>query len=161
MLLYFLRHGQAGHHYPSDFDRELTDEGKHASKNVGKFCALMGIHFTHALVSPLVRAQQTAHAVLKKVADVPVTNTEHLTPESDPRNLLELLRSYPHDSRILLVTHEPFVSACISTLISGNEAAHVAMKTTSFACIETHGALVKGGGKLRWLLTPDMVEKLV
>jgi phosphohistidine phosphatase len=161
MVLYFLRHGQAGHNYASDFERELTDEGKHASKNVGKFCAVMGIHFTHALVSPLVRAQQTAHAVLKKVAEVPVTETEYLTPESDPRNLLELLRTYPHDSRILLVTHEPFVSSCISSLISSNEIAHVVMKTASFACIETHGTMARGGGRLRWLLTSDMLEKLV
>ncbi|MFA6437944.1 MAG: phosphohistidine phosphatase SixA [Bacteriovoracaceae bacterium] len=161
MVLYFLRHGQAGHHYATDFERELTDEGKHASKNVGKFCAAMNIHFTHALVSPLIRAQQTAHGVLKKVADVPLTETEHLTPESDPRNLLELLRTFPNDSRVLLVTHEPFVSTCISTLISGSEVAHIVMKTTSFACVETHGIPVKGSGKLRWLLTPDMLENLI
>lgn len=161
MLLYFLRHGQAGHNYATDFERELTDDGKHASKNVGKFCASMNIHFTHALVSPLIRAQQTAHAVLKKVADVPLTETEFLTPESDPRNLFELLRTYPHDSRILLVTHEPFVSLCISALISGNETSHVVMKTTSFACIETHGTVVRGSGKLRWLVKSDMLEKMI
>lgn len=161
MILYFLRHGQAGHNYPTDFERELTDEGKHASKNVGKFCAAMNIHFTHALVSPLVRAQQTAHAVLKKVAEVPLTECEYLTPDSDPRNLIEMLRSFPGDSRILLVTHEPFVSACISSLISGSETVHVVMKTTSFACVETHGVVVRGSGKLRWLLTPDMIEKLI
>lgn len=160
MLLYFLRHGQAGHHYSSDAERELTDEGKHASKNVGRFCDEMHIHFTHAYTSPLVRAKQTAHHVLKKVSHVLLEETEHLTPESDPRNLIDLLKTLPHDSRVLLVTHEPFVSSCISELISGSASVHVAMKTSSFACIETTGAPVRGGGKLRWLVTPDMLQIL-
>jgi len=159
MILYFLRHGQAGHNYPTDFERELTEEGKHASKIVGKFCAVMHIHLTHAFTSPLVRAQQTAHGVLKKLPEISLSETEHLTPDADPRNLLEMLRHLPNDSRILLVTHEPFVTACISKLISGSEASQVMMKTTSLACIETHGTLVKGSGKLRWLLTPDIMEK--
>ncbi|MFA6468488.1 MAG: phosphohistidine phosphatase SixA [Bacteroidota bacterium] len=161
MVLYFLRHGQAGHDFPTDFERELTEEGKHASKIVGKFCSELHIHLTHAFASPLVRAQQTAHAVLKKLPEITLSESEHLTPDADPRNLLELLRTLPNDSRVLLVTHEPFVTACISKLISGSEATHVIMKTTSLACIETHGSLVKGCGKLRWLLTPDIMEKSV
>jgi phosphohistidine phosphatase len=161
MLLYFVRHGEAGHHYDTDFERELTNDGKHESSNVGKFCAEMNIHFSHALVSPLIRAKQTAHAVLKKLPEVSLVETDHLTPESDPKNLIELLRSYSNDSRILLVTHEPFVSTCISSLISGTESAHVVMKTATIACVETSGAPSRGNGRLRWIVTPQIINHLL
>lgn len=161
MILFFLRHGEAGHHYETDFERELTNDGKHASTNVGKFCAKMNIHFTHALVSPLVRAKQTAHAVLQKLPAVSLVETEHLTPESDPRNLFEFLRSYSNDSRILLVTHEPFVSTCLSSLISGTEGVNLVMKPATIVSVETTGAPSRGNGRLRWLVTPQIIEHLL
>ncbi|MFA5833873.1 MAG: phosphohistidine phosphatase SixA [Bacteroidota bacterium] len=161
MILFFLRHGEAGHHYNTDFERELTNDGKHAAANVGKFFTEMNMHFTHAFVSPLVRAQQTAQTVLQKLPPVVLTETKHLTPESDPRNLFELLRSYSNDSGILLVTHEPFVSTCISTLISGTENVNVVMKPTTLACVETTGAPSHGNGRLRWIVTPQIIEHLL
>lgn len=158
MILFFLRHGEAGHNFPSDVERELTDDGKRASKNVGKFCAEMNIRFTHALVSPLVRAKQTAHLVLKKLPEVSLAETEHLTPESDPKDLFELFRTFSHESKILLVTHEPFVSNCISVLISGAETTNVAIKTATFACIETSGAPSYGNGRLLWLINSNIIQ---
>ncbi len=158
MILFFLRHGEAGHNYRSDFERELTDDGKRASKNVGKFCAILNIRFTHALVSPLVRAKQTVHFVLKKLPETPLTETEHLTPESDPQNLFDLLSTYANESKILLVTHEPFVSNCISTLITQDEIANVSMKTSSIACIETIGAPSRGNGRLLWLVNSNIIQ---
>ncbi|MEI7906539.1 MAG: phosphohistidine phosphatase SixA [Bacteroidota bacterium] len=161
MTLFFLRHGEAGHHYNTDFERELTNDGKHASTNVGKFCAKTNIHFTHALVSPLIRAKQTAHAVLQKVPPVTLLETEHLIPETDPRNLFDFLRSYTNDSRILLVTHEPLISTIISTLISSTESLNVVMKPATIACVETSGIPSRGNGRLRWLITPQNIEHLL
>ena len=161
MMLFFLRHGQAGHNFPTDFERELTDEGKLASTNVGKFCAEMNIHFTQAFVSPLVRAKQTAKAVLKKLPEIKLIETEFLTPESDPENLFELLGAYSNDSKILLVTHEPFVSSCISTLIGGTETIHIVMKPATIACVETNGSPVRGKGTLRWHITPQILDHLL
>lgn len=160
MILYILRHGQAGTHSPSDFERELTAEGIASSHVIGMFCKNMSIHFTHAFVSPLVRAKQTAREVLKSVPDVALFESEHLTPEADPRNLLEQLKSYPNNSRILMVTHEPFASTLISTVISGTESVRVMMKTTSFACIETQGMPARGNGTVLWLITSEMIKHL-
>lgn len=158
MLLYLLRHGQAGNTAPTDFDRQLTAEGTRDSANVGTFLAGMNIRCTHAFVSPLVRAQQTLRAVLAALPDVPVETTEYLTPESDPRNILEFLRTLPAESSVLLVTHEPFVSACISVLISSSETALVSMKPATIACIETRGIPARGSGTLRWLLPPETLR---
>ncbi len=147
--------------FPSDFERELTDDGERASRNVGKFCAKTNIHFTDAFVSPLVRAKQTAQLVLNELPKVKLEKTEFLTPDADPKKLFTLLKSFPSDSRILLVTHEPFASACISTLISGTEAANVVMKKTNFACVETNGVPSRGNGRLLWLLTSNIIQQVI
>lgn len=161
MILYFLRHGQAGHNYPTDSERELTDEGKHASKKVGKFCTAMQIHFTHAMASPLIRALQTAQAVLQKLPDLELIETEHLTPDTDPRNLFEHLRSFSNDSKILLVTHEPFVSRCVSILVSGSESVNLVVKPATLVCVDTTGTPSRGNGRLRWIITPQILDSVL
>ncbi len=161
MHLYLLRHGEAGHKAPSDFERELTTEGEQSAENVGKFCVDSLIHFTHVLSSPLHRAIQTARCVLRNLPDVSIEETEFLTPDSDPQNLLAHLRSFSMDSRILLVTHEPFVSSCISSIISGTEAVNIVMKPATFVFIETSGVPARGNGRLRWILPPSVIENLL
>ncbi len=161
MELYFLRHGEAGFNAPSDFERVLTVGGEQAALNIGKFCAESSVMFTRVLTSPLVRAKQTAHCVLQELPDTVIEECEFLTPDSDPRNLLVHLRSYTTDSRLLLVTHEPFVSTCISSLISGSETVNIQMKPATLVLIETSGVPARGNGRVRWILPPSVIEALL
>lgn len=160
MKIFILRHGEAGLNTGSDNDRMLTDAGEIASKNVGAFCKKSGLYFTHVLVSPITRARQTARFVMELLPSVPIEETEFLTPDSDPKNLFNHLRSFTNESRILCVTHEPFASACISTLISGTETTHIVMKPASFACVETVGVPSRGNGKLLWLMTSELIRSI-
>ena len=161
MTLYFLRHGEAGMNFPSDFERELTDSGKIASQQVGKFCKKLNIEFTHIFTSPLIRAKQTAQEIANNFPNITIEESEFLTPDCDPKNLYNFLHSFTSSSRILLVTHEPFVSTCISTLISGMEITNIIMKTTTLACIETHGSPIRGNGKLLWVIPSDIVQQMI
>lgn len=161
MKIFILRHGEAGPSTGSDFDRELTEAGEIASQNVGVFCKKSGISFTHTLVSPITRARQTARFVTELFPSAPVMETEFLTPDSDPKNLFDHLRSFTNESRILCVTHEPFASRCISILISGSETAHIVMKPASFACVETVGVPSRGNGNLLWLVNAEMIHSAV
>lgn len=158
MLLFLLRHGQAGNNFPTDFERELTDAGRAASRSIGLLCRTQHVQFTHVFSSPLIRARQTAEAVMENVTGPAVELSEHLTPESDPRILLEFLRTLPASARVLLVTHEPFVSGCIAQLVSDGHAL-ISMKPSSFACIETYGAPARGSGTLRWLIAPELLPE--
>lgn len=158
MKIFFLRHGEAGASSTSDFDRELTETGETDSRNVGSFCLNAKIHFTHVLVSPITRAQQTARLVMEQLPAAPMEESNFLTPDANPKNLFEHLRSFTSGSLILCVTHEPFASTCISTLISGSETAHVVMKPASFACVETVGVPSRGNGKLLWLVNTDIIR---
>ena len=161
MILFFLRHGEAGMTFPSDFERELTANGVMASQSIGEFCKRSNISFTKIITSPLIRAKQTAQEVGKFYPNVRIEELEFLTPDTDPKNLFNFLRSTTLGSRILLVTHEPFASTCISTLISGTESANIVMKTTTLACVKTHGTPIRGNGNLLWMIPSDMVQQTV
>ncbi|KAB2921459.1 MAG: phosphohistidine phosphatase SixA [Bacteroidetes bacterium] len=160
MKLYFLRHGEASNRAATDADRELTELGAADAVRAGAFLAAKRIVLTRVLTSPLLRAQQTADRVLSSLGPVPREVTEHLVPSSDPRNLYHLLRSFTNESRILLVTHEPFVSRCIAELISGSEAAQVQMKPATLAYVETDGVPGRGNGRLKWLVRPDILTMM-
>ncbi|MBI2429768.1 MAG: phosphohistidine phosphatase SixA [Ignavibacteriales bacterium] len=161
MKIFILRHGEAGASSISDFDRELTEAGETDSRTIGTYCLKAKIHFTHVLVSPITRARQTARTMMEQLPAAPIEETDFLTPDADPKNLFNHLRSFTNESRILCVTHEPFASTCISMLISGTETSHVVMKTASFACVETVGAPSRGNGKLHWLVNPEMIQSVV
>ncbi len=145
--------------FPSDFDRELTVSGVKASQSIGKFCRKTDVTFTHVITSPLVRAKQTAEEIVKSSPGVKIEESEFLMPNADPKNLFNFLRSFTSSSRVLFVTHEPFVGTCISTLLSGTETVNLAMKTTTFACVETHGSPVHGNGKLLWLIPSEIIQQ--
>jgi phosphohistidine phosphatase len=162
MLLYFLRHADAVNSgYANDFDRELTEEGKAQAENVAHTIRALQLAFTHVLCSPLVRARQTAKIALSNFSTLEIQDCDYLTPLSDPRNLFSELGQYPKDSRILLVTHEPFASTCIAALISGANESKVTMKKASVACLETHSPVQRGTGILLWLLTNEQMKLLI
>ncbi len=161
MILFFLRHGEAGMNFPSDFERELTNGGVDASLSIGAFCRKTNITFTNVISSPLIRAKQTAQEIVKYFSIIQIEESEFLTPDSDPKNLFNFLRSFTSDSRVLLVTHEPFIGTCISALISGTGSTNITIKPTSFACVETHGSPIRGNGKLHWLIPSDIIQDLL
>ncbi|HSC76830.1 MAG TPA: histidine phosphatase family protein, partial [Pseudomonadales bacterium] len=59
MKLFFLRHGQAGHNRNDDI-RELTQQGRDDVRCVANAQHEAMACVQHVLVSPIVRAQQTA-----------------------------------------------------------------------------------------------------
>lgn len=160
MKIYFLRHGEAGTAV-TDADRSLTDTGKRDSSNIASLCRRSLITFTHVITSPILRAKETAALAIAHHRALSVEESEFLTPNADPRNLIEYLRSFTNESHILCVTHEPFAGICISTLISGTESSHIIMKPASMACVETYGPPSRGNGRLLWLINPDMVRNML
>ncbi len=161
MLLYFLRHADAAHTgLTADIDRELTDEGNAQAEHIARAIRTLKLPLTHVLCSPFIRARQTARIALKDFPALEIQDCDCLTPLSDPQNLFHELKQYPDDSRILLVTHEPFASACIALLLSGSSEPKVIMKKASMACLETHSSVQRGTGILLWLLTNEQMKLL-
>lgn len=132
MKLWILRHGEAQPHAPRDAERELTHHGRDQVLHTA--AQLIGQPLDRILVSPYVRAQQTAALVRAALGFTPeLISVPWLTPESDPRFAVSQL---PDSGHVLLVSHQPFVGELISLLQYGNVRRPQPMHTASLAELE-------------------------
>src|ERR1035441_3309473 len=120
MLIHLLRHAEAEDISPTgrDADRRLTEEGKKRMRAVAKAIAKLDPVYDAVLVSPLVRAGQTAEPVAEACGfKEPLTETKNLAPNADPIEVLhELARLGP--AAALLVGHQPHVGRLFVLLLS-------------------------------------------
>lgn len=142
MKLWVLRHGQAQSHAASDAARELTDVGRQEA--LSSVAHLQGRPLQRVLVSPYIRAQQTASLVQGVLqADITQLTVDWLTPDSDPFEALRQLNALGLDE-VLLVSHQPLVGSLIGLLVHGNLQQAQPMNTASLA--ELDGEFVLAGG---------------
>ncbi len=127
MILHFLRHANAEpfsrgtHHH--DRERLLTQEGRVKMRLAAMGFLRLGVKFEKILSSPYPRAAETAQIV----SDVfsyrdEITISEHLTPDALYHKFRkEFLDAWTKLDSVLIVTHQPFVSECISVLLTGRD----------------------------------------
>lgn len=157
MTLYLLRHAHAGD--PAAWNgpdevRPLSEKGFRQAKRLGKFLAKGGNRPDLILTSPKLRAEQTARTVAKAL-DVKVRVDERLAYGFGLRSLNDLLASIDaHEP--MLVGHDPDFSALLSILIG---ARGMEMKKGALAAIALVPPIGRGSGTLRFLLTPDLVDR--
>ena len=132
MKIWILRHGEAEPHARRDAERELTAHGREQVLNSAAH--LIGQPLDCLLVSPYVRARQTAELVLKALGYPcePVI-VPWLTPESEPKFALSQL---PDTGNVLLVSHQPFVGDLISLLLHGHMRQPQPMHTATLVELE-------------------------
>ncbi len=131
MKLWILRHGEAQSRARTDAERELTANGR--EEVLASAGHLLGKPLRWIIASPYVRAQQTAELVRQSLgfAD-PVVTVPWLTPDTDPRKVLDNLDLYASDD-ILLVSHQPLVGSLIGLAVHGNLQQAQPMHTASLA----------------------------
>ncbi|MDX1298714.1 MAG: phosphohistidine phosphatase SixA [Pseudomonas sp.] len=141
MKLWLLRHGEAEPTARSDAERNLTAHGRQQVREAAAF--LQGRPLQAVLVSPYVRAQQTADLLCEVLAFSGARESvTWLTPESNVRQAMRELDDYPF-KELLLVTHQPLVGALAGLLVHGHRQQPLPMNTASLALLEGD-ALVAG-----------------
>jgi phosphohistidine phosphatase len=161
MQLYLLRHAEAEDSSPTgdDTDRRLTDAGAKRMKAVARGIASLGPRFDAVLVSPLVRARQTAEPVAAACGfSREFRETDALLPHASPDDLLRELSRLKCESA-LLVGHQPHMGRLFGRLLAGEGGLEVPMRKASLAVVET-AADISESGELRLYLTARVLERL-
>lgn len=138
MHLWILRHGEAEQQAQRDAERRLTELGSADARAAGVCLAGQyagreaGPHF---FASPYRRAQQTARCVLESFPGKTLHTAEWLVPDADPLQAIRELEKL-HLDDVVLISHQPLVSALGGALIAGDYRAGPTMGTASLAEFE-------------------------
>jgi phosphohistidine phosphatase len=166
MRLSLLRHGIAADSgspaYEHDSDRPLTPKGERRMRRIAKGIQASGFSYDLILSSPYLRAQQTA-GIVTQVLITPegVVLAEALTPEGNPRQLVEALRTDHRERQdVLLVGHEPYLSRLISTLLTGGPNLSVMMKRGGLCALDVETLRFGRCASLVSLLSPRQLRRL-
>lgn len=158
--IYVLRHGIAVNRgdvgYPLDSDRPLTSKGIRRMRRVAAGMRRMGVEFDVTLTSPFRRALETAFVVGREYgAGESVQSTSALKPEVLPEEVVRALQeNFASCRNLLLVGHEPQLSAFVSTLTSGSASARPLLKKGGLCKLQIEKLQPGKCATMLWLLTP-------
>jgi phosphohistidine phosphatase len=159
MDLFLIRHAEAQplgeNGIEEDEARPLTDAGRAQCQALAAALQRCGVSPGRMLTSPLLRARQTAEAVLHHwAAPVPhLAECELLAPGFKRKRLARFLNDL-NEETIALVGHMPDLAEFASWLI-GSTKVHIDLDKTGVAGIRCQEGLDKGDGMLVWLVTPE------
>ncbi len=115
MDLILWRHADAEDGYP-DAERKLTAKGHAQAKRIAAWLNERLPKDALILVSPALRAQQTAHALRRDFA-----TCMEIATGADPRDVLKAAQ-WPHAAHsVLVVGHQPTLGQTASLLLTGSE----------------------------------------
>jgi phosphohistidine phosphatase len=156
VILYFLRHGEAGHYSAAadDDERQLTDAGVEALRAAAPTWRRLNLRPDLVLSSPLPRALHTAQLLAEGLgmSSAPIVD-DRLGPGAGWGDLARAMAAHPDPRRVMFVGHEPDLSNAMS-LLTG--AASVRLRKGGIGCVEFPGVPEPGSGELAWLVDPDL-----
>jgi phosphohistidine phosphatase len=169
MNLYILRHASAGIKRANpvlDHKRPLDKDGKRHCLQLANVLNTMKLQFDVIASSPLKRSMQTASLVGTEMGyEAKILASAALAPDATFAQFQKLLREYANFENLLVVGHNPNLSAFIGSLIlpagsySPNDSAAVAcvrLRKGSLARV----SFTRGPATLNWLLDPRTVRAL-
>jgi len=160
--LYLIRHGVAaerGKDWPEDAQRPLTPDGIARLRKSVHGLNAMGVGFDQIVTSPLVRTRQTADVVAEELEEhPPIAVSDALAPAGSTASVIQEITRHVRKPRLALVGHEPNLGELAAQLIGARTP--LEFKKGGICRIDFDMLPPKGGGLLRWFLTPKMLRKL-
>lgn len=161
MIVYFLRHANAGNHLANpkkDEKRGLDKEGIEQCGYVGRALAALDVQVDTVISSPLKRATQTAALVGNEMGHEGKLQIDpSLRPQATFADFRKLLDKYAQQEAIMVVGHNPNLSEFLGRVVSdaGCEAG-LELRKGAVAKVE----LRRTSGSLQWVLTPKVLRAL-
>lgn len=139
-----------------DEERRLTAEGLRETEAVAAALRIRVGAVDQIFHSPFVRARETAEILGRKFSEAAIEQVSGFTPESDPREPAEFLAGLPAGSRsrVMIVSHEPFLSAALSYLLGGGFRLASGFERAGVASVEWGGA---GSSRLNFFVSPRIL----
>ena len=159
MRLYLLRHAQAeeridGLDHP---ERRLTPKGLRQAATMGAFARRQGLRLDLVLTSPYQRATETAaHFLSAYGRPVPLRHAHWLaidTPTTLWREHISALAQ--QHGALLLVGHEPDLSAALASLLGSQRAEAYRVRKGSLTCLDITPEAIDQA-QLQWSIPPDL-----
>lgn len=140
----------------ADADRPLTKEGVNRTREAARGLAKQIDPPEAVLSSPKLRARQTAELLCDALGMEP----ELFAPlgENDLAAMIDAIADRS-ESSIVIVGHEPSLSAMIEVLVGGAARGGVRLKKAGAARVVVEGRMGPKRGTLMWLATPKMLRK--
>ncbi|MDP8263666.1 MAG: phosphohistidine phosphatase SixA [Candidatus Ancaeobacter aquaticus] len=165
MYLLLIRHGDSENTKPgmTDNDRTLTLTGFDEIKSTARVIKSCGFQPDSILVSPYVRAQETAHSLtyMLDVSREIIETEDDLVPSGRIDRLLKKLDdAFSEKECIALVGHQPFMGDLMSKLLLGNVSAEMPFSKGAIAVIEVEGSLTGDQQKMILYITPSAAKKI-
>jgi phosphohistidine phosphatase len=164
VTVYLVRHGIAEDAPPGGDDRarRLTARGKAKMREAAAGLAALGVEPDVILTSPLPRAAETAAIVAKALGGrLEPEPLDALATGVTAPEVLRALRPFARHASVMLVGHEPTLSALAALLLTGStEGAAFALRKGGVIALEVEQLLPPRGAMLVWMLTPRQLRRL-
>lgn len=142
-----------------DAERPLTPRGKRRFHEAARGLARVLRRPDTLLTSPLPRALATAEIAARAWGRVRPTAAPALA-HGSLDDLLGLLAGHPEEATVVLVGHEPSLSALLARLLGSPVADRLGFRKGGAALVKLAGAPAHGGGRLVWYLPPKIMRAL-
>jgi len=150
MELILWRHADAVDGAP-DLARELTPKGRRQASEIAKWLRPRLPKGTAVLVSPAIRAQQTAQALTSEFKTV-----EGLSPGASPEAVLSAAGWPEHSGAVLVVGHQPALGEAAAQVLTG-EPGEWSIKKGGIWWLSYRDRGEQGEVVLKAVMSPDLV----
>lgn len=163
--LYLLRHGIALPHGTPDVaddDRPLTPKGERRVRQVAYGIKHLGLKLDKIVSSPLPRAYRTAEIAARVLGKPDLLETaDALRAECDAPSIASWLKTRAED-RLMLVGHNPALSALIGQLVLGDGKAEICeLRRAGMAALSAAPADAPDPRmRIEWIARPRLIRRL-
>jgi phosphohistidine phosphatase len=143
--------------WPDDGQRPLTPAGSARARRAAAGLKQLVAAPSLVLVSPLVRARQTAQLLTRHANWPQATVCSELEPDTAPQQLLALL-ARQRGASMAVVGHEPDLGRLLSICLTGAGDIPFSFRKMGVACVTFRGVARAGSGELTWFMPPKLLR---
>jgi phosphohistidine phosphatase len=163
MTLYILRHATAEEAGPDgdDSSRRLTDRGGEKMREAAAGMRALKLKFDLILTSPITRASETAEIVAAAYSNDPVPQVlPALATGIPPSGAASALKPFADYGDVMIVGHEPQLSALASLLVTGSaDVLKVRLKQGGCIALDFPDRFERGHAELLWMMTQRQLRR--